>query len=1098
MSVGSLFIPLSIATIRRIGRICFALGGAGLISCGLLCCRKSGIDARVVPPEAAEEVVALSSQDLLPKEITFNEHIQPILSENCYHCHGPDAGTRAPKDAPLRLDLEEEAFAPRENGKPVIFKGNPDESLLMKLIRTSDPSLKMPPPEGHKVLKNREILLIEAWIKQGAVFEDHWAFVPVRRPDLPNSGEGFAVNPIDRFVAEKQEEHNIAPNQPEDPRRFHRRMAFDLTGLPPAPGDADRFVAEYAIDPQHAVETAADRFLESTYSAEHFTRHWLDAARYADTHGIHIDNYRSIWPYRDWIIRSFQVNMPWDQFTTEQIAGDLVASATLDHKIATGFNRCLATTGEGGIVDEEYDAIYAKDRTETMSAIWLGLTTGCASCHDHKSDPISTKEFYSLTAFFRNTTMATSDGNDANHPPNVFVPRDEDRPRWDQLEKDMEATKSLLAAREMAIQPDFKKWLTQASLRPNPVAEENLVFHAPLNESSSLLRGRLDGQPREWRLTDEIPRVEGLFGPAPLVSQKTIELGDAGAFSRTDRFSFGAFIRIDGTPNGTVLSRLGSEPFSGWEVYLDNGRLSAHFFENNSAAKITAVEPLAPRQWHHILVTFDGARENLKTTTLHVDGMPQRIEAVMVSIVDTAPRTTPLQLGMRNGNGTLLSGPVAIQDFRLYRDIPDEAKTTVISSEVAAHHILRLPSDQRTEAQQQQLANYYGQQVDPVSRDLRTRLASLETEHEAIKQRGTLTLVMEERQDSPPFAYVLSRGQYTDKGERVEPGTPGVLPPMAADAPKNRLGLAKWLNDPANPLPARVTMNRTWQQLFGTGIVETTDDFGIMGARPSHPKLLDWLASEFVSSGWNYRHMVKLMVTSATYRQSGAITPEKLERDPENRLLARGPRVRLDGEQLRDMALASSGLMVYSIGGPPVKPYQPDEIWESVAAYNSDTREYIPDHGSGLYRRSLYTFWKRTAAPPSLELFNAPSREVACVRRDRTNTPLQALVLMNDPQFVEASRILATHALERVPGFDERLDYITSLLLNRRLAPEERDVVKATLDELLAIYRGEPEEAKKILTTGAAPPSEKLPVHELAAWTIVSNQIFNLDETVTR
>jgi hypothetical protein len=1099
MSVGPLFIPRSIATTRRIARICVALGGAGLISCGLLCCRKQTTDAHAAPPNSTEEVVSHASKDVLPKAITFNEHIQPILSENCYHCHGPDAGTRAPKDAPLRLDIEEEAFAPRENGKPVIIKGNPDESLLMKLIRTSDPSIKMPPPEGHKVLKERDILLIEAWIRQGAVFEDHWAFVPVKRPALPTAGDGFAVNPIDRFVAEKLEEHGMAPNEPEDPRRFHRRMAFDLTGLPPAPWDANRFVAEYAINPQRAVEDAADRFLESTYSAEHFARHWLDAARYADTHGIHIDNYRSIWPYRDWIIRSFQVNMPWDQFTTEQIAGDLVPGATLDHKIATGFNRCLATTGEGGIVDEEYDAIYAKDRTETMSAVWLGLTTGCASCHDHKSDPISTKEFYSLTAFFRNTTIATSDGNDANHPPNVFVPRDEDRPRWDQLNKEIEETNALLSAREQAMQPDFKKWLADASVSPNALADEDLVFHAPLNESSTLLLGRLNGEKREWQLSDEVPRVEGLFGPAPLVSKKTIELGDAGAFSRTDRFSFGAFIRIEGTPNGTVLSRLGSEAFSGWEVYLDNGRLSSHFFENNSAAKITAVEPLTPRKWHHILVTFDGSRENLQTTTLHVDGLLQRSEAVMVSIVDTGPRTTPLQLGMRNGNGTLLSGPVAIQDFRLYRGIPDDAKMAVISSEVAVLHILGLLADQRSEEQQQHLANYYTQRIDPVSRDLRTRLASLEREHETLKERGTLTLVMEERQDSTPFAYVLSRGQYADKGEKVGPDTPAVLPPMSPDAPKNRLGLAKWLNDPANPLPARVTMNRTWHQLFGTGIVETTDDFGIMGARPSHPKLLDWLASEFVASGWNYRHMVKLMVTSATYRQSSTITPEKLERDPGNRLLARGPRVRLDGEQLRDMALASSGLMVYSIGGPPVKPYQPDEIWEAVAAYNSNTRQYIPDQGDGLYRRSLYTFWKRTAAPPSLELFNAPSREVTCVRRDRTNTPLQALVLMNDPQFVEASRILATHALERVPGFDERLDYITSLLLNRRLAPEEREVVKATLDELLAIYRTEPEEAKKILTTGAAPPpSEKLSVHELAAWTIVSNQIFNLDEAVTR
>ena len=447
-------------------------------------------------PPAVTEPVKIS----LPEKISFNEHVQPILSEYCYHCHGPDSGTREPKDAPLRLDRVEDAFRPREDGKPPILKGNPAESSLVKRLHEKDPDSVMPPPKSHKTLAPREIALLERWIEQGAEYEPHWSFAPVKKPEPPAAGADWAANPIDRFIAEKLDSSGLKPNPPEDPARFYRRLHLDLTGLPPAPEAIEAFKKSSAADPQAAVAAAADQLLDTTASAEHFARHWLDAARYADTHGIHIDNYRAIWPYRDWVIRAFQANMPWDQFTTEQIAGDMLPDRTLDQLVATGFSRCLATTGEGGAIAEEYDAIYAKDRVETVSAIWLGLTTGCAACHDHKFDPVSTKEFYSLAAFFRNTPMSALDGNNAEHPPNVFVPHLEDRERWRTLAGEISGVEKQLAARAEVARPGFRYLAGDSGHRG--VARDR--FHA--GDPSAAQRG---GRPAAWFGRWETARMAG-------------------------------------------------------------------------------------------------------------------------------------------------------------------------------------------------------------------------------------------------------------------------------------------------------------------------------------------------------------------------------------------------------------------------------------------------------------------------------------------------------------------------------------------------------------------------------------------------------------
>lgn len=1074
----------------------------GLTACLLVAsCQKQEPGAASAPADSKEATTPAAGTvpvAHLPETISFNEHVQPILSEYCYHCHGPDSGTREPKSAPLRLDIEADAFAPRENGKPVIIKGKPSESELVKRMHEKDPELIMPPPNSHKELSPDKIALLEKWIEQGAPYEAHWAFIPVKRPELPEAGKDSAANPIDRFVADKLQSAGLSPNPPEDLRRFYRRLHLDLTGLPPAPEAVDAFEKAAAGNLQSAIEAAADQLLATPASAEHFTRHWLDAARYADTHGIHIDNYRAIWPYRDWVLRAFQANMPWDQFTTEQIAGDLLPNRTLDQQVATGFSRCLATTGEGGAIGEEYDAIYAKDRVDTMSAIWLGLTTGCASCHDHKFDPVSTKEFYALTAFFRNTPMSSLDGNKADHPPNVFVPLIEDRERWTSLAGEIKSTENLIAGRAAAARPEFDAWLANAAIAPAREIDSTLVLHLPLTEPDGPLRGLVDGQSREWPAN--LSRIDAPLGKAPLVSDAPVDLGDLASFSRGDRVTYGGFVRIEGKPTGAIIARMNpAESFRGWDLYLMGGQPASHIIDTweNAANKIVAPEPLKPGVWQHVMVTFDGTISGHQASAIYVDGKNVGGKTYPNTVGGTIETSVPLRLGSRHGNDSKLNGKVALQDFRFYRRLLAPAEIASLAQNSLLQHIASLPADQRTKQQIDSLFNYYLANVDAPSRELRTKLDALKAEQETLRTRGSVSLVMEEKK-SEPFAHVLTRGVYSDKGEKVAPGTPAVLPPMPADAPKNRLGLARWLNDPANPLPARVTMNRTWYYFFGTGIVETPDDFGIMGARPSHPKLLDWLAAEFVDSKWNYRHMLKLIVTSATYRQSGNVSPEKLEKDPANRLLSRGPRYRLDAEQIRDLALSSAGLLSPKFGGPPVKPYQPEGIWEAVAMPQSNTRNYRADTGESLYRRSLYTFWKRTAPHPAMEILNAPTREVFCVRRDRTNTPLQAFVTLNDPQFIEASRRLAENAMKASAEAPARLDFLTARLLSRTLGTDERQLATVTYEAALACYKADPAAAAALVGNGESKADPALDVPELAAWTLVASQLLNLDETLNK
>ena len=1035
--------------------------------------------------------------------ISFNRQIQPILSEYCYHCHGPDSGTRKPKSNPLRLDREKDALAERDGDPATIIPGKPEQSELLRRMLTKDEDDIMPPPSEHKTMKAEEIALIEKWIAQGAKYEDHWSFIPPVKPAVPAEPTGWARNQIDHFVAAQLRKTGLEPNGEEEKARLFRRLSFDLTGLPPTEKELNAFVKDRSPD---AYLQAVNRMLDSDASAEHFTRHWLDAVRYADTQGIHHDHLRTIWPYRDWVISAIRTNMLFDQFTIEQIAGDLLPGASLDQKVASGYNRLLPTTGEGGAIPEEYEAIYAKDRVETTSAVWLGLTTGCAACHDHKFDPVSTKEFYEMTAFFRNNTMPALDSpSSGDNAPRIFVPAKQDRDRWPELEAAVAAQNRKLEQRKQEAAPEFEQWLAAQTGKPlAPLAQPKASLSLPLTEASGVATGTAGSQTISWIGGKQT--VAGPFGPAPLIESAEIVTNALPVVPRNGRVSYGAFVRVEDKPSGALFSRMDrSKAFRGWDLYLDAGRPVAHLIDAwpDKALKVTAREALAPGRWHHVLAVFDGTKKGADAIAIFVNGSKTAVEVNNNNLGTEIATDAPLRLGGRsNEDGTtgdvLKDGKVFLQDVRFYevaltaQDIGRLAATGLVQD------YLSQAEDQRDKASKERLLSLYLGGFDAPNQKLQAAMDVLQAERSTLRNRGAMTLVMEEKKDSEPKARILIRGEYANKGEEVTPGVPEALPPLPLFEPRNRLGLAKWIVSRNHPLTARVTVNRVWSQLFGVGLVETTEDFGLMGAQPMNQELLDWLAVEFIDSGWNFRRLVQTMVLSATYRQSAVATPEKLEKDPLNRLLSRGPRYRLDAEQLRDQALAASGLLAAKVGGPPVRPYQPDGIWEAVAMKDSNTRDYKRDAGEALYRRSLYTFWKRTAPPASMEILNAPSREVFCTRRERTNTPLQALVTMNDPQFVEASRALAARAIRSSRRQDARFDLISRALLARTLTAEERAIVGRMLESATQAYAADPEAAKALIDLGESAVPETVKPEELAAWTLVASQIMNLDESLTK
>jgi hypothetical protein len=1043
-------------------------------------------------------------------KLQYNRDVRPILAENCFACHGPDSAARK---AGLRLDQRDQAIK-----KGAITPGKPDESdLIERILLKEDDEGLMPPVKTHKKLTAAQKEVLKKWVTEGAEYQSHWSLIPPKKPTVPvfnrdTKGSAWVKNSIDAFVYAELQKRGLEPAPEADRRTLARRLCLDLTGLPPDPAEVEAFVNDQSAD---YYEKYVDQLLAKPQWGEHRGRYWLDYARYADTHGIHFDNYRENWAYRDWVIAAFNKNQPFDQFATEQLAGDLLANATLDQKIATGFNRSNITTNEGGAINEEYLVLYTRDRTETASQVFMGLTMGCCVCHDHKFDPFTMRDFYSMAAFFNNTTQAAMDGNIKDTPPVMFVPASEDRAKYAAWEQRMKDATTALDSWKKVARPAFDAWI--ATAKPGDLQPPNngLTLACWFDEGAgTTVRYVMNGKPMTAALPKDADWRAGPLGEGQKVLG--IKAGNSpefppevGDFDADKPFSYAAWVQIPQRgQNGAIFSKIQEKDnYRGWDLWLQNDKFAAHLVNEwpKDGIKITTKTSYNPNTWHHVAVTYDGSRK-ASGLKLYVNGELQAVDVFAndqtvdpMTYATTVPaktiKTSALfVLGRRTPSQSLRA--IGVTDLRLYDRLLSGLEVGELAAVGKLQALLNKPADKRKPQELDDLFAWWLSSRDKPSKELSASLVAIKQEEVVFKTRGTTAPISVEKM-TPPEAYILKRGDYDKRGEKVNGDTPKALPPMDKELPRNRLGFAKWLLNKEHPLTARVTVNRFWQELFGQGLVRTAGDFGVSGELPSHPELLDWMAEEF-ESHWDMKRFFKLLVTSATYRQAATVTKEKLEKDPNNIYLSRGPRFRMDAEMVRDYALAASGLLVPKIGGPSVKPYQPDGVWEAVAMIGSNTRDYKRDRGENLYRRSMYTFWKRSAPPAAMEVLNAPNRETCAVRRERTNTPLQALLTLNDIQFIEAARVLAEKTIQSADTDDQRIDFVAKRVLARPLLATEAEIVKATLAELTKVYAAKPDEAKKLITVGEKQPDEKLNPSQVAAWTMLCNQLLNLDEVLNK
>jgi hypothetical protein len=1022
-------------------------------------------------------------------EVQFNRDIRPIFSDKCYTCHGPDAANRKSK---LRLDVESGAKIELGKGRMAISPGDPLKSEVYRRITSNDKSVRMPPAYmDRERLADREIDLIRRWIEQGAVWQRHWSFIAPVRPPLPEVHQvDWVRNGIDYFVLQRLERENLRPSAEADPHTLIRRVTLDLTGLPPTPSEVQKFLADSS---PNSYEEIVDRLLATPQYAERMAFRWMEAARYGDTNGYQTDGVRQMWRWRDWVIHAFDRNMPFDQFTIEQLAGDLLPNPSLDQRIATAFHRNHRTTAEGGIVPEEFRVEYVADRTETTSTVWLGLTVGCARCHDHKYDPIKQKEYYQLFAYFNNVPEKGLVYNFGNEEPYVKAPTAEQQHQLDELDRNVADADARWRAIEPRLLEAQRKWERKVARSKSPdwTVTEGLTFRSPLAGKRSTIDVAGCGKDES---DCDLPVVDGPAGQARQFDGRHFleTAGNVANFDYLQPFTFAAWIKPE-SDEGAILSH--SEDYfegQGHGLYLIDGKIRLHvvFRWTDIGLRVETANPVRLKEWQHVLVTYNGKRK-ASGVHIYVNGEPQKLNVLFDEL--TWPMDFKLSLRIGAGGGLRFRG--AIDDVRIYRVALTAEQAATIPLRQSIHEIAAMTPEARGKAQSDKLRFAFLERAAPKDvRRVRDELSAARKEQQQFWESIPTVMVMVEG-NKPRDAFVLKRGAYDNPGERVSPGVPTILPPMRPEWPNNRLGLARWLVDRSNPLTARVTVNRFWQMYFATGLVKTVQDFGSQGDWPLQLDLLDWLATEFMENGWNVKALQKTIVMSATYRQSSAMTSKLLQRDPENQLLARGPRLRLGPEMIRDQALAVSGLLAEKIGGPSVKPYQPAGLWQELAGGDG----YQRDRADGLYRRSLYTYWKRTVAPPFMVNFDSPNRETCTVRETRTNTPLQALDLMNDVTFVEAARKLAERMM--IEGGKDpaaRIKWAYELVLARPPKPAETHVVLQTLQNFETRYHADRKSAREFLHNGDSPLNGKLDPRELAAYTSIASLILNLDETVTK
>jgi hypothetical protein len=1044
--------------------------------------------------------------------IDFAFEIRPLLANACYDCHGPDDTRR---QGELRLDAAATWQPPPGKGPALVVPGHRDRSRLWQRITAHDAAERMPPIDSGKRLTPQEIERIGRWIDQGAKWSNHWAYAPPQRPAVPRAVSlTLATGPIDCFVQERLQRASLQAAPLAPPEAQLRRAALDLTGIPPTPEELAAFLGDRSPD---AYERAIDRLLASPRFGERMAQNWLDLARYADTHGYHSDSHREMWRWRDWVIDAINANMPFDQFTVEQLAGDLLPEPTLAQRIATGFHRNNMVNFENGAIPAEYRTEYVVDRVTTTGTVWLGQTWVCARCHDHKYDAISQRDFYRLFAYFNNVPENGLDGRAGNAIPYLAAPTAEQQQQLAALDARLAQATAALEQRRTDSDPDFQRWLAAVGRStPARLPPADMVAYFPLEEATQgALADRAAGD-RTALVRGNASFVRGKFGQALLCDGDTFaDLGDVMPLENQSPFSLSLWVFATSQETGTLLARVDDAFTSrGFSWFVEDGRIVVRLRNEAQANEIVVrtKQPLPLRKWQHVAIVYEGTGR-AAGVQLYLDGKLAECEVLHDSLAASIATQRPWLLGrldtQTQGDAEPAADSVApsqpwrgmLDELRIYARALGSEEIALLAGGDPLREIIAKRPVERTAEETNQLRRYYLEHHDAPSETLRTERASVERELQRLQRTIPTSMVMEELA-TPRDAFILERGLYNRPGEKVTAGLPEQLLPAADGLPPNRLGLARWLVDRRHPLTARVAVNRYWAHFFGRGLVATPEDFGVRGAVPSHPELLDWLAVEFMENGWDVKYLVRLMVTSHAYRQASQLTPELKQHDPLNILLSRGPRTRLPAETLRDRALAVSGLLCERVGGPSVNPAQPADLWKALA-YNArefSAQSFRPSRGADLYRRGLYTFWKRASPDPLLVAFDAPNRETCTVSRAGTSSPLQALALLNDTTFVEAARALADGVLDETPSNTaDRVARLFRKVLSRPPSEREADRLVQFYAAQFAAYQADPTAARELVALGTRVARDEPAdaVAERAAWTTIAQALLNLEEFLT-